>query len=63
MWEWFDTEPNKGEVELIKSIIKSKKTVMRIVGSQYYKDVVITSAQKKALKNVLIVYEGLGGKY
>jgi len=63
VWEWFDTDPNSSEVELINSIIKSKKTVMRIVGSQYYKDVVITSTQKKALKRVLIVYEGLGGKY
>jgi hypothetical protein len=63
VWEWFDTDPNKDEIELIRSIIKSKKTVMRIIGSQYYKDVVITSTQKKALKRVLIVYEGLGGKY
>jgi len=62
VWEWFDTKPNKGEVDLIKRIIKSKKAVMRIEGSQYYKDVTITSTQKKALGRVLIVYAGLGGK-
>ena len=62
VWEWFDTSPNKGEVELIKAIIKSKKAVMRIEGSKYYKDVTITSTQKKALSRVLTVYNGLGGK-
>ena len=62
VWEWFDTEPNKSEVELIKSIIKSKKAVMRLEGSKYYKDVVISATQKKALQRVLTVYAGLGGK-
>ena len=62
VWEWFDTKPNQDEVGLIKRIIKSKKAVMRIEGSQYYKDVTITSTQKKALSRVLIVYAGLGGK-
>lgn len=63
VWEWFDTEPNKSEVELIKSIIKSKKAVMRLEGSKYYKDVTISSTQKKALQRVLTVYAGLGGKW
>ncbi len=62
VWEWFDTKPNKGEVDLIKRIIKSKKAVMRIEGSKYYKDVTISSSQKKALGRILIVYAGLGGK-
>lgn len=62
VWEWFDTTPNKGEVDLIKKIISSKKAVMRIEGSKYIKDVTITSTQKKALSRVLIVYAGLGGK-
>jgi len=62
VWEWFDTAPNKSEVKLIKLIIKSKKAVMRLEGSKYYKDVVISATQKKAMQNVLTVYEGLGGK-
>ena len=62
VWEWFDTEPNKGEVELVKSIIKSKKAIMRLEGSKYYKDVTISATQKKALQRVLTVYAGLGGK-
>ena len=62
VWEWFDTTPNDSEVALIKSIIKSKKAVMRLEGSKYYKDVVISSTQKAALKRALTVYTGLGGK-
>ena len=34
---------------------------MRLEGRQYYKDVTITQTQKTALKNVLTVYQGLGG--
>lgn len=62
VWEWFDTKPSNSEVELIKKIVKSKKAVMRIEGSKYYKDVTISSTQKKALGRVLTVYAGLGGK-
>jgi hypothetical protein len=62
VWEWFDTKPNSSELDLIKSIVKSKKAIMRLEGSKYYKDVVISAAQKKALGRVLTVYAGLGGK-
>lgn len=62
VWEWFDTSPNKGEVEMLRLIVKSKKAVMRIEGSKYYKDVTLTSTQKKALGRVLTIYTGLGGK-
>jgi hypothetical protein len=62
VWEWFDTSPNKGELDLIKKIASSKKAVMRLEGSKYYKDVTISSTQKKAISRVLTVYAGLGGK-
>jgi hypothetical protein len=62
VWEWFDTSPNKGEIELLKSIVKSKKAIMRIEGSKYYKDVTISSTQKNALGRVLILYEALAAK-
>lgn len=62
VWEWYDVNPSSENIEMIQKIIESKKTVMRIEGNQYYKDVTITQTQKTALKNVLIVYQGLGGK-
>jgi hypothetical protein len=62
VWEWLDISPNSSQVSMLKAISKSKKTIMRLEGSKYYKDVVITSAQKSAIKRVLVVYAGLGGR-
>jgi hypothetical protein len=62
VWEYFDKTPTGSQVMMLKRIIASKKTVMRIEGSQYYKDVTISSTQKKAMQRVLIAYAGLGGK-
>jgi hypothetical protein len=61
VWEWYNEPATAGNIEMIQKIIKSKKTVVRLEGTQYYKDVTITQAQKTALKNVLTVYQGLGG--
>ena len=63
VWEWYNQPANADNVEMIQKIVKSKKTVMRLEGRQYYKDVIISQAQKVALKNVLTVYEGLGGTF
>jgi hypothetical protein len=61
VWEWYNKAATAENIEMIQKIIKSKKTVMRLEGSKYYKDVTISQAQKTALKNVLAVYQGLGG--
>jgi len=63
VWEWYDVNPTSENIEMIQKIIKSKKTVMRLEGSQYHKDVTITQTQKTALKNVLTVFQGLGGTF
>jgi len=62
VWEWYDVNPSSENLEMIQKIIKSKKTVVRLEGRQYYKDIIITQTQKTALKNVLTVFQGLGGK-
>jgi len=41
--------------------MNSTKTIMRLEGSEYYEDVTISRAQKAAIRNVLTVYQGLGG--
>jgi hypothetical protein len=61
VWEWYSTEASSENIEMIQKIINSKKTVMRLEGSQYHKDVTITQTQKNALRSVLAVYQGLGG--
>jgi hypothetical protein len=60
--EWYNEVATQENIELVQKIMNSKKTVMRLEGSKYYKDVTITQAQKTAIKNVLTVYQGLGGK-
>lgn len=61
VWEWYNEPATTENIEMIQKIINSKKTVVRLQGTQYYKDVTITMTQKLALKNVLTVYQGLGG--
>jgi hypothetical protein len=60
--EWYNEVATQENIELVQKIANSKKTVMRLEGTKYYKDVTITKAQKTAIKNVLIVYQGLGGE-
>ena len=61
VWEWYNEPATVENIEMIQKIIDSKKTVLRLEGSKYYKDVTITQTQKSALRNVLTVYQGLGG--
>jgi hypothetical protein len=61
-FEWFDRTMTSTEISLVQWIINSKKTVMRIQGTRNYKDLTITSTQKKALARMLTVYKGVGGK-
>ncbi|MCX6443042.1 MAG: hypothetical protein NTW43_02550 [Actinobacteria bacterium] len=60
--EWYNAVATSENIELVQKIMNSKKTIMRLEGSKYYKDVTITAAQKTAIKNVLTVYQGLGGQ-
>ncbi len=61
VWEWYNEPIDTDQIDLIQKIIKSKSAVMRLNGSQYYKDVTITATQKAALQHVLTVFQGLGG--
>ena len=59
IWEWVDVTATESHLSLIKDVIKSKSAVIRYFGSQYRNDRTITSAQKRALQNVLNAYEAL----
>ena len=59
VWEWYDASPTSSDLEMIKAIAKSKKTVIRPEGDQYYRDRTITGTEKTALSNVLTAYYGL----
>ncbi|MBE0570368.1 MAG: hypothetical protein IH618_02395 [Ignavibacteriaceae bacterium] len=62
IWEWTRTSLTQDTYSIVSAIINSKTAKIRFNGSQYYDDRVITSTEKKALKNVLLAYEALGGK-
>jgi hypothetical protein len=55
IWEWID-EP-LSDRSLIEAIIKSKSSVIRFEGSQYYDTRTISSTQKRALRDVLDAYD------
>ena len=57
IWEWYDFSPSEKDIEMIKKIINSKKTIIRFNGEKYYDDRIITSTEKYALKQVLALYE------
>ena len=60
-FDWADRTMTSKEFSLVQWIINSKKTVMRIQGTRNYKDLTVTSTQKKALARMLTVYKGVGG--
>jgi hypothetical protein len=61
VWEWYDTLPDSSDIAMIEKIITSKNTTLRFEGETYRADRVLSSAQKRAFKNVLVAYKALGG--
>jgi hypothetical protein len=59
IWEWYDFVPTSDDIAMLEAIAKSKKTVIRSNGKQYYDDRTITFSEKSALTNVLIMYDAL----
>jgi len=59
IWEWVDVSATESHLSLVRDVINSKSAVIRYFGSQYRDDRTITSAQKRALQNVLDAYEAL----
>jgi len=64
VWELYDEAPvPSSRLSMIDKIISSQSTVLRFKGKRD-KDIEITKAQKRALSDVLTVYDGLQrGKY
>ena len=61
VWEWYDVTPTSKNIEMLQKIMNSKKSVMRMEGTQYYKDKTITEAQKSAIRDAFVVFQGMGG--
>ena len=59
VWERLDTEVSEEINLMLASIAKSNKTVIRLEGSSYSDDRVLTKSEKNAIANVLTVFDGL----
>lgn len=63
VWEWHDLRPSAEDLEMIQEIIASKSSRIRYYrgDEQEFVERPISSSQKQALKNVLLVFKSLGG--
>ncbi len=61
IWEWYDENVSKSDIEMIKAIIESNKATIRFIGNQYHRDHKITKKEKRALQNVIDAFKALGG--
>jgi len=61
IWEWYDNPISLEELQMVLAIIKSKRSVIRFEGKEYYKDYVIPEQEKLALKEVLASWKQMGG--
>jgi hypothetical protein len=59
VYEWLDVEVPDSQLPKLREIAESASTVIRFEGDSYVHDLTINSAQKKALSNVLAVFDGL----
>ena len=60
IWEWYQFQVSKPDVDMIEKIANSKSAEIRYYGDQYYDDGTISKEEKQAFKNVLAAYEVLG---
>jgi len=57
VYEWYDKDPDSTDIDLIRAIVGSTKTILRYEGDTYHYDRIIGSSEKSALRHVLDAYE------
>lgn len=62
IWEYNDSGVNLDSYAIIDALIGSKEAKVRFIGQQYYKDKVISTSQRAAMKRVLEIYQGISGE-
>jgi hypothetical protein len=61
IWEWVDEAPDGYQVEVLRSLAGAREAILRYEGSQYRKDVTLSSGDKAALRDVLAAYDAMNG--
>lgn len=59
--EWYDVKVDKKLYDMLVDIANSDKVLMRYEGQQNSKDRTITDKEKQNIKNMLDIFNGLGG--
>jgi len=57
IWEWYDDPVDAETKEMLLDISNSKKVMIRYIGSQYHKDRTLKSSEKKAIGEMLELFE------
>ncbi len=57
VWEYYDYSATDADIEMLREIAKSDKTVVRFEGDQYYYDFVMTKEDKNGIKQILKAYD------
>lgn len=55
--EWVDDFASLSNIEILKQIVSSEKTVVRFEGMNYYDEIIIDNSDKSAINQVLTAYE------
>lgn len=58
VWEYIDTD-GASDVAMLWAIVNSKETIVRFEGDDYSHDFTVKESDKQAIKEALLVYEGL----
>lgn len=59
VWEYMDSEVYDSDVEMLWAIANSNQTIIRFEGDDYYYDFTVSNSDKKAIRDILTVYEAL----
>ena len=57
IWEYVDIEVGEAEIELLRAIADSERTIIRFEGDDYYDDITVSSSDKQAIKQMLEILE------
>lgn len=57
IWEWKDVAVDRYQLEVLRALSKAPESILRFTGQQYRKDVTLSARDKKAIADMIEVYE------
>lgn len=59
IWEWMDVAPDGYQLEVLRSLATAREAILRYEGSQYKRDVTLSSGDKRAILDMIAAYEAM----